>query len=464
MLSCPTGTKVGADIGPLGAFLWELDPRLRFNFVEFLRSFCWSNDASSARPRLNGRTRDKEADVLALEEAFKAIAGDDDSAVTMLGLQKSLTSPHLPELHKQMLNVWLQLTIKRNLAALEMPPKAVGPKPCEAPCSDLGQSAVAGKGQADLEQAPREAVSQVRKEQDEQKLKAEPFMQAAPESASADRTAPVPDKKAKLVMQAEPETASSDRTLLDKKAAPVMQAADRTPLVPEKKAEPAMQDTPPTPEKSYLANLMARTQAQDRQPQPMSADPSTALEGQLDRHGGSRAASGTEAGTKAAEPPSAGATEPSKAKSTPQEEGTGVDTERSEAPAQQLSQVQANAQTLAHPLETTQATGADANVTKPSAVEASQPPGSQQTAKQAAIEEEDSFVKEQWLEWFLSADLSPDEEKLLRAALQSSSSSLPLGGEVIRKALKAHEARVTPAEKEQLREWSQWVLEMDATD
>ncbi|CAE7312574.1 MZB1 [Symbiodinium sp. CCMP2592] len=431
---------------------------------------------------LSGRTRDKEADVLALEEAFKAIAGDDESAVTMLGLQESLSSPHLPELHRQMLNVWLQFTIKRNRAALELPPKAVGPKPFEAPCSDLGLSAVAGKGKADPEQAPHEAVSPVREELDEQKPKAEPVMQAAPESASADRAQL--NKKAKLVMQAEPETASSARTLPDKKAAPVMQAApvaasaDRTPPVPEKKAEPATQDTAPTPEKSYLANLMARTQAQDRQPQPVSADPSTALEGQLDRRGGSRAASGTEAGTKAAEPPSAGATEPSKAKSTPQEEGTGVETERSEAPAQQLSQVQANAQTLAHPLETdTQATGADAKVTKPSAVEASQSPGSQeqqpkqqqadsdeQTAKQAAIEEDDSFVKEQWLEWFLSADLSPDEEKLLRAALQSSSSSLPLGGEVIRKALKAHEARVTPAEKEQLREWSQWVLEMDATD
>lgn len=437
---------------------------------------------------LNGRTRDKEADVLTLEEAFKAIAGDE--RVTMLGLQKSLTSPHLPELHKRMLNVWLRSAISKNRAALAMPPKAVGPKPCEAPCSDdPGQFAVSCNCKADHEQAPREAVSQVRAEEDEQKLKAEPVMQPAPESASADRTAPVPEKKAKPVTQAEPATASTERRLAEKKAEPVMQAApDRTPSVPDKKAEPVMraapetasadrtpqvhtQDTAQPPEKSYLANLMARTQAQDRHPQPVSsADPSAQEVKQ--------AASGAE-GTKAAEPPSAGA---DKAKST--QEGTGQVTEKRGAPApKQLSQVQPSSQTLARPLETdTQATDIDAEGTKPPTVEASQPSEShhinvvkeQQAEKQkadsdkqteqAAIEEDDSFVKEQWLEWFLSADLSPEEEKLLRAALQSSSASLPLSGEVIRKALKAHEARVAPAEKEQLREWSQWVLEMDATD
>ena len=80
------------------------------------------------------------------------------------------------------------------------------------------------------------------------------------------------------------------------------------------------------------------------------------------------------------------------------------------------------------------------------------------------IEDENSFVKEQWLEWFLSAELSPEEEKLLQAALHSLSSSLPLSADKVRAALKAHEVLATPDEKHQLQEWSQWVLNMNEED
>ena len=405
--------------------------------------------------------------------AIAMTAGDGGSggcALPLFGIREALASSSMPKLQKQMLSRWLDSMIKEHGEALQAPKVSRMARTVPPEEESIAQSgrdhrsgksssadlADRGKDKDNIGQPVQAATTKVQTEYPEMEVASAPAP-AASESAPA----------------SQPEVLTRVRS----------HAAE------EKGDQPAQDKLPNTAEKTYVANLLARTQndAADRPQSKLEAEDSAsarAKHSEPDKHGISttlqalHAKSGADAGTphseadECREKPEKIATD---AKQAPHASGRGSrasslsmkpeqppsDSVPSQAIAKRKS-LQESAETLSHPREAAvksdEATG---QADDPQLPAAEAPPESDQKVNVAEEEEDDSFVKEQWLDWFLSAELSAEEEELLRAAFCSLSSSLPLSTEAVRGALKAHEKQATSAEKEQLQEWSQWVLEMN---
>eukprot|EP00435_Cladocopium_sp_Y103_P028218 s1003_g7.t1 len=78
-------------------------------------------------------------------------------------------------------------------------------------------------------------------------------------------------------------------------------------------------------------------------------------------------------------------------------------------------------------------------------------------------EEEEVFTKEQWVNWFKTAELEEVEILLLQQALQSLQDQQQLSPEEIAEALGSYQD-VSEEDQDQLKEWAQWALEINDSD
>ena len=87
--------------------------------------------------------------------------------------------------------------------------------------------------------------------------------------------------------------------------------------------------------------------------------------------------------------------------------------------------------------------------------------GSQREEEAAEEEEEEVFTKQQWVDWFISAELDKQEQELLQDVLRTYSPEQPLSPEELVAVIKKYGKKASDANKEKLKEWMEWVQEMD---
>eukprot|EP00438_Fugacium_kawagutii_P027275 Skav214368 [mRNA] locus=scaffold86:721393:727494:+ [translate_table: standard] len=72
--------------------------------------------------------------------------------------------------------------------------------------------------------------------------------------------------------------------------------------------------------------------------------------------------------------------------------------------------------------------------------------------------------RRQWVAWFMTAQLEQEELELLNAALQPMAAQQHLSPEELAEALRSHAAKMSEEDRDQLEEWAQWALDIDADD